>query len=1618
MISIPEAKTRNRRRGRIRALLCGLASLWLCHGASAQTATLTVSANPSSAGTVTGGGTYVVGTNVQITATASIGWLFVTWNDGDTNAVRTVAIPAGGTNFTALFNLNQQADSPMKFTTLAGLAGSAGSSNGTGTAARFNYPQSVGLGPTGLVYVADSINHLVRKITSSGVVTTLAGSAGNAGNTNATGTAARFNTPSGVAVDGAGNVFVADTHNHSIRKITPAGAVSTIAGAGVAGSADGTGTVARFNLPYGLAVDGLGNLLVADTGNHTIRQITPDGTVTTLAGTAGVSGTADGTGASARFYLPSSIAVDALGNIFVADTFNHTIRLLTSGGVVTTVAGTAGSSGSADGGAGVARFNQPYGVAADHAGHVYVADSGNDTVREVDAGGTVSTLGGLAGSPGSADGTGSAARFNGPGGLAADSAGRLFIADTLNHTIRQGNFVQTTDVQITAFNIIWPAGDLLGQAPTAITWTFQNNGPWDLASNTFNAGVSILNPDEWYLLGVTQFQMALRVGESTNISVPPAELASFAVPSNYWAGTWRVFTTASSPNNQVVGPHLGRPVYESNSVTFAGFFREGTPTLNGIVTTQLTVPPGTNVTGSFYCSLQNGQDPAAHMTAVIGFVNSSNQWVGGEPIALYSDVPPPTNTLQILSWTDLAPPSTPGIYTLRYKAYLTWQIPWCLNEFKNHPPTGNDLGQSFAMEGILGTVTVATPTDLQAIGINLTLPSGDPRGQNPTAVSVFLKNNGPGAWDWKNCIVEAYLAAQGAPQSAWLNLGGVNVYPQIAIGQTVTNTLSAGDLLNYTLPLYLPGGTYTVWLHAVPQRTAPMDTNTNNNWAAGNQVLVPRYTPRGMFNFVSWLGQLWALGSADGVGGSARFYSPYSVASDNFGNYYIADSLNHTIRKVNVAGAVSTFAGSAGSKGSADGFGSAARFNTPIGVATDGSGNVYVADTFNNTIRKITPAGLVSTFAGTAGTGGVADGTGAAARFAGPYAVAADGTGTVYVADTWNHSIRKITPAGVTTTLAGLGQNSGSADGSGSSARFYTPMGIAASPNGLIYVTDSGNHTIRKITQAGAVSTLAGVAGAAGSTDGTGAGARFYTPTGICVDNAGFLYVTDSRNHTIRGVNLYGVTFTVGGVAGAKGEANGIGSAARFDGPQSLTVDPSGNMVIADTYNNVIRVGLLITTATVHVAAVPATGGTVTGGGGYEIGSNATLTATANPGWLFSTWSDGTLTSTRNVTIPPYDSWYTARFLPTLGVAADAPTLAWTTGGASEWYGQLTTTHDNYAAMQSGAIGAGQTNWVEGTVATGPGSVLFWWKLSAAPTDVLQFYVNTQLVAQISGNAGWSQCATFLGSTNSHALRWVFIKNSAASVGSNAGFVDQVSFTSCAYATNVPQAFFQDTSGMLASWVLNTSGVFRFSRLLGITGSWGLKAAGDIDGDGVSDLLFQTPGGDTGGWFLNADGSTRDARFWWNIGNWEIRACADYEALGRGQVFFQNSAGTVAYWRLDTNGNLLAAVPIGNMGAWQLRTGGDLDGDGKAELFWQNSAGIVAIWYHNPDGTIRGTVPFATGSWALRAAMDIDGDNVTDLLWQTPDGRTAGWFMNPAGTPRDARYWWSTGTWKLKAAGR
>lgn len=267
----------------------------------------------------------------------------------------------------------------------------------------------------------------------STIVSILAGGV-TRGAVNGTGNAASFNYPTGIAVDTAGNAYVADYGNNLIRKITKAGTVTTFAGTGTAGSVNGLETSASFYFPFGVGLDVSGNVYVADYLNNSIRKINTAGVVTTLAG-SGSSGSADGTGASASFRGPSAVAADAVGNVYVADLHNHMIRKITAAGVVTTFAGN-GSPGSTNGTGTAASFNYPSGVAVDAAGNVYVADSGNNLIRKIDAAGMVSTFAGN-GTAGSANGTGTSASFNDPTSVALDAAGNVYVADYLNNSIRK-----------------------------------------------------------------------------------------------------------------------------------------------------------------------------------------------------------------------------------------------------------------------------------------------------------------------------------------------------------------------------------------------------------------------------------------------------------------------------------------------------------------------------------------------------------------------------------------------------------------------------------------------------------------------------------------------------------------------------------------------------------------------------------------------------------------------------------------------------------------------------------------------------------------------------------------------------------------------------------------------------------------------------------------------------------------------------------------------------------------------------------------------------------------------------------------------------------------------------
>lgn len=339
---------------------------------------------------------------------------------------------------------------PRTYSTLAGLAGNTGSIDGTNSTARFSSPWHIAVDTGGNLYVADYGNNIIRKITPAGVVSTLAGLAGNAGSADGNGSAARFNMPIGIAVDTNGFLYVGEYGNSTIRKITPEGVVSTLAGlAGVTGSADGTGSAARFKNPTGVTVSSSGNVYVADYGNYTIRKITPGGTVSTLAGVAGSHATTDGVGTAARFFYPSGIAVDNAGILYVSDTFNHTIRKITSDGTVSTLAGFPGSGGAADGTGTAARFSYPEELAVDGIGNVYVADNNNSVIRKITSAGAASTLAGLSGHIGSTDGDGGTVRFRFAKGLAIDSTGNLFVADGGNSTIRTTRQVGKSDQLIT-----------------------------------------------------------------------------------------------------------------------------------------------------------------------------------------------------------------------------------------------------------------------------------------------------------------------------------------------------------------------------------------------------------------------------------------------------------------------------------------------------------------------------------------------------------------------------------------------------------------------------------------------------------------------------------------------------------------------------------------------------------------------------------------------------------------------------------------------------------------------------------------------------------------------------------------------------------------------------------------------------------------------------------------------------------------------------------------------------------------------------------------------------------------------------------------------------------------
>lgn len=888
----------------------------------------------------------------------------------------TIDPKASVTNVVFEYSTDPNMMPPFYVRTLAG-SPTPGFNDAAGEDAAFASPCGMAVSASGDVYVADRLNHRIRKITPSGLTSTFAGS-GEAGFLDDTSTAAQFENPNGLAFDSAGNLYVADEANHCIRKITPAGVVSTFAGSGIAGFANGSSAAARFLYPTAVAVDSSDNVYVTDSGNHRIRKIAATtGDVTTFAGN-GNPGFVDGDFLTAQFSTPIALAVGPTGNILVVDRDNHSIRLIDVAGV-STLAG-SGTAGSTDGLGIAAEFNLPTGIAIDALGNAIVTDTNNHRIRQIALDGTVTTIAG-SGVAGAEDSPSAGlypaivTQFDSPKGIAISPTGGLFIT--------QEGMVRS-----------------LARSATVPTLTVT---PPPSGSGPRLVYADMVDP---LLPGATYYFRA--VGTNYRGTVR-GSILSFITPM----ANITVFDGASTSDPALTHEQV-------DAVDFGD------------------TPNGQPVTRSFTVSNPGGWPlTISSITVPFGY-----QLIGG-----LGSIPALSSATFTVTITALAEGTYEGDVVITSDAPEQPQF-------------------SFPITGLVLDPPVVTTLDATEIGSGTATFNGtvNPKGSN---TQVWFEWSLDPDFDGLGVTVLAGSTsgfADGVGASAQFN-------QPTTMAMDLGGNIYVADTLNHRI------------------RKIASDGTTSTFAGTGSP------------------------GFVNGSATVAQFNEPKGLVISPSGVLFVTDSKNHCIRAISTSGDVTTYSG-LGTAGFTDGIPTAARFRFPCGIAIDSAGILYVADTMNNRIRKVDTDGSVSTLAG-ATTAGSANGTASVARFNQPLGIALDASGNAYVTEVNSHAIRKVASNGTTSLFAGSAATAGYVDGLPAAARFTSPAGLSFSADGLLYVADSGNHIIRTVTAAGDVGTFAG-SGVNGTVDGNGDDAAFSQPVAVVVSSTDKVFVAERTNSVIR----------------------------------------------------------------------------------------------------------------------------------------------------------------------------------------------------------------------------------------------------------------------------------------------------------------------------------------------------------------------------------------------------------------------------------------------------------------------------------------------------------------------
>ncbi len=907
--------------------------------------------------------------------------------------------------------------------------------------------------------------------------------------------------------------------------------VTTFAGApGSAGSTDGPASSARFEDPYHAWSDGA-FLYVTDATNSRIRRITlSTGDVVTFAG--GTYGSLDGIGTAAQFGTPTGIWGDGIA-LYVADEDFNTIRKITiATAEVTALAGQAGQFGTADGTGSAARFHDLLGMWGDGT-FLYVTDQLNHTIRKIRlATGEVTTFAGAAGQSDYVDDVGPAARFSYP--TAVWGNGRfLYVAEYGNETIRR---IDLTTAQVTTVaGLAMQSGSADGAGAAA-----RFNNPIGL----WGDGTALFIADAY---GNTIRKIMLQTAAVTTVAGNPsfygstdgiASAARFLFPSGVWGdGTYlyavdssnytiRRMALATAPSLMAISPSTGAQG-SSVPVTITGTnFVSGATTVTvsgtGVTGTSVSVASGTSLTATLVIAADAPLGSrSVYVTTAAG--SGGITFTVTIPVAALSAISPSSgNQGSNVPVTITGANFVSGATTL---------------SISGSGVTGSSVNV-LSGTSLTATLIIDAAAALGTRNITVSTASG-------TSNSItFTVTAGPSI-----SAVTPSSGIQGATMTVTLSgsnfVSGATTVTASGTGIIAGNVaVTSATTATAFLVLSAEPGTYALSVSTASGSSGTLPLTITANTLSNAPAL----------SVTTLAGTAFAFGYVDATGTAARFGNPYRVWGD--GTYlYVADSSNTIRRIVTATGEVTTLAGQQFVAGFADGIGTAATFNLPLGMWGDGK-YLYIVDKNYAIIRRLNLSTLeVTTIAGQAGDYRNVNGIGTASRFVGPHDIWGDGS-SLYVADAYDHTIRKINLATMeVTTFAGLSANYGSSDGTGSAARFHNPQGLWGNRQ-YMYVGDTENAIVRRINLSTAeVTAIAGLANTTGTNDGIGSGARFMYPAGVWGDSTA-LFVSDSTGgvQTIRKVMLASnaVTTMAGSTNATLQSVDGIASDARFWGPYGM----------------------------------------------------------------------------------------------------------------------------------------------------------------------------------------------------------------------------------------------------------------------------------------------------------------------------------------------------------------------------------------------------------------------------------------------------------------------------------